>query len=116
MFSLLLSFMMDSYNFIPLTPKAKMHGIKKIFCSNILDAISKLPFPVPNIVITVEIVYPKQKPRKAITRYKIGIPITVHPRNHSKIPIPILFFKESKSKPILSMLPPSFKEVIKVVM
>ena len=48
-----------------------MHGIKKIFCSNILDAISKLPFPVPNIAITVEIVYPKQKPRKAITRYKI---------------------------------------------
>ena len=35
-FSLLLSFIIDLYNFNPLTANANIHGIIKIFCKNII--------------------------------------------------------------------------------
>ena len=59
-----------------------MHGIAIKFCSNILVAKNNIPLPVPHILITAEIVYPKQKPLNATMPSTTGIPITVEPTNH----------------------------------
>ena len=98
-FSFLLSFMIDLYNFIPLTVSANIHGIKIRFCSNMLVAKNKIPFPVPNTAMLDEIVYPRQKPLNATIPKTIGIPTTVEPINHirkvnSKL-FPIDFFRSS---------------------
>lgn len=44
MVSLLLSFTIALYNFIPLTASANMHGIKIIFCNKIDVVTNKIPF------------------------------------------------------------------------
>lgn len=85
MFSLLLSFIIDLYNFIPLTPNANIDGINKIFCNN-KDVMAKhIPFPVPNVAKTEAIVYPIQKPLNIIIPYTKNIPITVELTNHNII-------------------------------
>ena len=43
--SLSLSCITELCNFIPLTANIIMHGINKVFCSNMLEAITKKPFP-----------------------------------------------------------------------
>ena len=80
-FSLFLSKVL--YNFVPLTPSAKMHGIKIKFWIKIVIIVNNIPFPVPNIAIKAETVYPIQKPLKAIIKNTIGIPISDNPINHS---------------------------------
>lgn len=42
--SLLLSFTIALYNFMPLTANANIHGIKIIFCSKIDVVTNKIPF------------------------------------------------------------------------
>lgn len=60
-------------------------GIKIIFCKNKDIKMNIIPFPIPIIDITVEIVYPKQNPLYNIIPNTIGIPITVVPKNHNVI-------------------------------
>ena len=81
-FSFLLSFIIDPYNFIPLTAIASIHGIIIIFCANKLVMLNNIPFAVPKVVIMQDIVYPKEKPLNITIKYTIGIPITVEPINH----------------------------------
>ena len=73
-FSFLLSFTIDLYNLNPLTAKAKIAGIKIIFCSNIEISIKLSPFDSPIILINIDIVYPKQNPLYNIIPKTIGIP------------------------------------------
>lgn len=56
MFSLLLSFIIDLYNLIPLTDKANMQGIYIIFCNNIDESEKNIPFGFPNIATKEDIV------------------------------------------------------------
>ena len=44
-FSLLLSFIIELWSFIPLTAKASTHGINKIFWRSSVDIKNKVPFP-----------------------------------------------------------------------
>ena len=46
-FSLLLSFIIELCNFIPLTAKTIMHGINNIFCKRIVEDKNKIPLPSP---------------------------------------------------------------------
>ena len=55
-FSFLLSFKIDLYNFIPLTAKANIAGINNMFCSKTEVNANKIPFPMPNVTIHEEIV------------------------------------------------------------
>lgn len=73
-FSFPLSFTIDLYSLNPLTAKAKIAGIKIIFCNNI-DINTKLnPLGNPIIVINTDIVYPKQNPLYNTIPKTIGIP------------------------------------------
>lgn len=56
-----------------------------MFCNNIVEVINNIPFPVPIVAITDDIVYPMQYPLYPITKYIIGTPITVEPKNQSKM-------------------------------
>ena len=82
-FSLLLSFIIALYNFVPLTPIAKIHGIIIKFCSSKVIRENIIPFHVPNAKMIVEIVYPNENPLYTIIPYTTGIPITTHPINHN---------------------------------
>lgn len=73
-FSFLLSFTIDLYNLNPLTAKAKIAGIKIIFCSNIEISMKLNPFDNPITLINVDIVYPKQNPLYNTIPKTIGIP------------------------------------------
>lgn len=44
-FSLLLSFIIELCNFIPLTAKTIMHGINNIFCRRTVEIKNRIPFP-----------------------------------------------------------------------
>ena len=55
-FSFLLSFIIDLYNFIPLTANAKVAGIINKFCSNKVIRQNNIPFPVPKVNKIDEIV------------------------------------------------------------
>ena len=55
-FSLFLSFMMDLYNLNPLTAKAKMAGINKIFCNKSKISTNSMPWGNPIIVIQTAMV------------------------------------------------------------
>ena len=48
-FSLLLSFIIDLYTFIPVTANASNAGIKIIFCINKLHVANIAPFPIANV-------------------------------------------------------------------
>lgn len=61
-FSFLLSFIIDLYNLKPLTPKAKITGIKIKFCNNTEINININPLDKPIVETKVAIVYPKQNP------------------------------------------------------
>ena len=104
MFSFLLSFTMDLYNFMPLTAKARIAGINNIFCNNNVIRIKLSPFPNPIIDIHNEIVYPKQNPLYNIIPNTIGIPITVVPKNHIEIPNNKFWAIEFLSNSILLIL------------
>lgn len=43
--SLLLSFIIELCNLIPLTASEIIHGINKIFCNNIVESKNSNPFP-----------------------------------------------------------------------
>lgn len=60
-FSLLLSFNIELYSLVPLTPIAKITGIIIIFCKSIVVVENKIPVPVPNVAIIEAIVYPNAK-------------------------------------------------------
>ena len=104
MFSFLLSFIIDLYNFILLTPSISNDGINIIFCKNIVRNIKINPFNFPKVKIHADIVYPKQKPLAKIIPNTIGIPIIVVPENHnrktSNIFDLISFFNSSKKFPV----------------
>ena len=55
-FSFLLSFTIDLYNFIPLTDNANVEGIIIKLCIRRVIIQNKIPFPVPNVKIINEIV------------------------------------------------------------
>ena len=93
-----------------------MHGINIIFCKKTVERINRIPFHKPHVAITDEIVYPKQKPLKATTRYTIDIPITVDPMNHSIKASTTFFFIESLSKTMSFISLFSFKDDINEVM
>ena len=46
-FSLLLSFIIELWSFIPLTAKTIIHGINNIFCKRIVEDKNKIPLPSP---------------------------------------------------------------------
>ena len=83
-FSFLLSFIIDLYSFILLTPKISIAGINNKFCSNKEVNMNDIPLPNPIVAIVAEIVYPRQNPLNNIIPKTIGIPITVVPANHNK--------------------------------
>lgn len=56
MFSFLLSFMIDLYNFIPLTPSANTHGMYIIFCNNNDAMQNQIPLNIGNVIIIEDIV------------------------------------------------------------
>ena len=74
MFSLLLFFIIELCNFIPLTAKLTIQGIKNRFCNISVETKNNIPFQVPQDNIIEEIVYPKQNPLKPIIKYTIDIP------------------------------------------
>ena len=94
-FSFLLSFIIDLYNFILLTPKVKTAGINNIFCRNIDDKQNNIPFIFPNVIVIAEIVYHKTMPLNSIIAKTIGMPIIVVPAPHNIIAKIILSFMES---------------------
>ena len=65
-FSFFLFFTIDLYNFIPLNAIASNAGINSIFWNSNVVMENINPFPLPNIAIADEIVYPKQNPRNTI--------------------------------------------------
>ena len=73
-FSFLLSFTIDLYNLSPLKARAKIAGIKIIFCSNIETTMKLSPFDNPMTLTNIEIVYPKQNPLYNTIPKTIGIP------------------------------------------
>ena len=79
MFSLLLSFIIDLYSFILLTPSVKIAGINNKFCKKIASRQNHIPFAVPSVNVKADIVYPNITPLKSITANTIGTPITVVP-------------------------------------
>ena len=44
-FSLLLSFIIELWSFIPLTAKTIIHGINNIFCKRTVEVKNRIPFP-----------------------------------------------------------------------
>lgn len=44
-FSILLSFIIELYNLIPLTAKANIHGTNKIVCKSSEEVTKRVPFP-----------------------------------------------------------------------
>ena len=83
MFSFLLSFIIDLYNFILLTPNTIIAGMNIIFCSNVVVSMNTIPFIFPSDIMHADIVYPRQNPLNSIIPNTIGIPIIVVPANHS---------------------------------
>lgn len=55
-FSFLLSFIIELYNFTPLTANANVPGITIKFCKNKLEKQNIIPFPNPNALIIEDIV------------------------------------------------------------
>ena len=55
-FSILLSFIIELCNLIPLTERAIIHGIKIMFCRKIVDKINNKPFHSPHVAIIEDIV------------------------------------------------------------
>ena len=82
-FSFLLSFIIDVYNLILLTPKMIIAGINIIFCKNIVIKTNIKPLILPNTYTHDAIVYPKQNPLNSNIPKTIGIPIIVVPENHN---------------------------------
>ena len=80
-FSLLLSFSIDLYSLMLLTPMVKIAGINSIFCKLSVIVENKIPFNVPSVNVNAEIVYPNDNPLKKIIANTTGIPITVVPAN-----------------------------------
>ena len=103
-FSLLLSFIIDLYTFIPVTAKASNAGIKIIFCINKLHVANIVPFYIPNVATAEDIVYPIQNPLKDTMPNTIGNPIIVEPANHIIIVRITLSFIEFFISSILSIL------------
>lgn len=81
-FSLLLSFVIDLYNFIPLTAIANIAGINNILGNKKFTNEKIVPLVIPSMVTDTAIVYPKQKPLYNTIPNTIGMPITVVPKNH----------------------------------
>ena len=81
--SLLLSFIIDLYNFMLLTPMLKIAGIYKKSCISIVHKQNNAPFKGPILIEIEEIVKPKIVPLNKIIISTIGIPIIVVPANHS---------------------------------
>ena len=73
-FSLFLSFKIDLYNLNPLTAKANIAGINKMFCNSNNISTIKIPCGNPITVTQIEIVYPKQNPLYKIIPNTIGTP------------------------------------------
>ena len=111
-FSLRLSFIIELCNLFPLTASAIMQGIKKMFCSKIVDIKNNIPLPIPHVSIIDDIVYPKQNPLKHIVKYTIDIPITVEPINHKKTASTQFLLIESFNNANSFILLSSFKLLI----
>lgn len=73
-FSLLLSFMIDLYNLIPLIANANSTGINIIFWKSIEEKINAAPFWAPNVAIMLDILNPSEKPRKHTIAYTASTP------------------------------------------
>ena len=80
MFSFLLSFIIDLYNLILITPNTNNAGMNIIFCKSKDININIVPFTCPKAYTLPAIVYPRQNPLNAIIPNTIGIPITVVPK------------------------------------
>lgn len=70
----ILSFIIDLYKFIPLTPIASIAGIKSKFWINKSLNTNTNPFEIPRTLTQDDIVYPRQKPLYIIIPNTIGIP------------------------------------------
>ena len=62
MFSFLLSFIIDLYKLMLLTPILNIAGIKRIFCKNKPNKQKDILSFIPKLNVIADIVYPKQKP------------------------------------------------------
>lgn len=74
MFSFLLSFIIDLYNFNPLTPNPNKTGTNNRLCKNNDINTNIRPLLIPIILMHADIVKPKQNPLYNIIPNTIGIP------------------------------------------
>ena len=80
MFLVLLSFIIDPYNWIQLTAIAIITGKNNIFWSSKDSITKKIDFVVPNAIVIIAIVYPRLNPLYNINPNTTGSPITVVPK------------------------------------
>lgn len=73
-FSLLLSFIIDLYSLIPLIANANKTGINIIFWKSIEEKINAAPFCIPKVAIILDILNPREKPRKQTIAYTASTP------------------------------------------
>lgn len=99
-FSLSLSFAIDLYNLILLTPNAKIAGMNIKFCKHNPNMQNKIPENFPRLIEKVPIVNPKHNPLYRINNITIGIPTIVVPAIHIKLAKVKLFFIDT---PIISL-------------